>query len=89
MTTVVICHAVGNMETWLKGGEDRKALFSRYCSSYRIFRQDGTNRVSIVCENVDLAKMQEAMGAPEIGKAKAAHTVIDPLEVYIEVAGGN
>lgn len=29
-----------------------------------------------------------AMGAPEIAKAKAAHTVIDPLEVYIEVAGG-
>ena len=88
MTTVVITHAVGDMDTWLKGGEERKALFSKYCSSYRIFRQEGTNRVSIVLENVDLGKMQAAMGAPEIAKAKAAHTVIDPLEVYIEVAGG-
>ena len=88
MTTVVITHAVGNVDAWLKGGEERKALFSKYCSSHRIFRQEGTSRVSIVCENVDLAKMQAAMGAPDIAKAKAAHTVIDPLEVYIEVAGG-
>ncbi len=88
MTTVVITHAVGDMETWLKGGEERKALFSKYCSSHRIFRQEGTNRVSIVCDNVDLAKMQAAMGSPEIENGKAKHTVIEPLEVYIEVAGG-
>ena len=65
MTTVIISHSVGDMNTWLKGGEDRKALFSKVCSSHRIFKQDGTNRVSIVCENVDLAKMQEVMNAPE------------------------
>ena len=88
MTMVVITHAVGDMDTWLKGGEERKALFSKYCSSHRIFTQEGTNRVSIVCENVDLAEMQAAMGSPEIAKGKAAHSVIDPLEVYIEVAGG-
>jgi hypothetical protein len=88
MTTVVITHAVGDMDTWLKGGEERKALFSKYCSSHRIFTQEGTNRVSIVCDNVDLAKMQAAMNSPEIAKGKTAHTVIDPLEVYIEVAGG-
>ena len=88
MTTVVISHAVGNMDTWLKGGEERKALFSTFSSGHRIFRQDGTNRVSIVCDNVDLAKMQAAMATPEVEKRKAAHTVIDPLEVYIEVPGG-
>ena len=48
MTTVLISHAVGNMDTWLKGGEERKALFSKYCSSYKILRQEGTNRVSMV-----------------------------------------
>ncbi len=88
MTTVVVTHAVGDMDAWLKGGEDRKALFLKVCSSYRIFRQDGTNRVSIVCENVDLAKMQEMMSAPETAKAKAAHTVTDPIEVYIDSPGG-
>jgi hypothetical protein len=88
MTTVIISHSVGDMDTWLKGGEDRKALFSKVCSSYRIFKQDGANRVSIVCENVDLARMQEVMNASETAKAKVAHTVIDPLEVYIDIPGG-
>ena len=63
MTMVVVTHAVGDMETWLKGGEHRKAVFSKFCSNHRIFKHAETNRVSILCENVDLAKMQETMGA--------------------------
>jgi hypothetical protein len=88
MTMVVVTHAVGDMETWLKGGEHRKAVFSKFCSNHRIFKHAEANRVSILCENVDLAKMQETMGAVETVKAKAADTVIDPIDVYIEVAGG-
>ena len=38
MTTVVVTHAVGNMDTWLGGGDERKALFANFSSSYRIFR---------------------------------------------------
>ena len=88
MTMVVVTHAVGDMETWLKGGEHRKAVFAKFCSNHRIFKHAETNRVSILCENVDLAKMQETMGAAETAKAKVADTVIDPIDVYIEVAGG-
>lgn len=88
MTMVVVTHAVGSMETWLKGSENRKAVFSKFCSSHRIFKHAETNRVSILWENVDLAKMQETMGAAETAKAKAADTVIDPVEIYIEVEGG-
>ena len=56
MTAVVVTHAVGSIDTWLKGGANRKEVFARFCSSYRIFRHpDDTSRVSIVCENVDLA----------------------------------
>ncbi len=39
MTMVVVSHAVGDMETWLKGGEHRKAVFSKFCSNHRIFKQ--------------------------------------------------
>lgn len=88
MTMVVVTHAVGNMDTWLKGGEHRKAVFSKFCSSHRIFKHAEANRISILCENVDLAKMQATMEAPETAKAKAADTVIDPIDVYIEIAGG-
>jgi hypothetical protein len=88
MTTVVITHAVGDMDTWLRGGADRKVVFASFCSSHRIFRHLEANRISIVCEDVDLAKMKATLGAPETAKAKAAHTVIDPIEIYVEVAGG-
>jgi hypothetical protein len=89
MTAVVVTHAVGNMDTWLKGGADRKEVFPKFCSSHRIFRHpDQANRVSIVCENVDLAKLKATMETAETNAAKAKHTVIDPIEIYIEVDGG-
>jgi len=90
MTAVVVTHSVGNIDTWLKGGADRKALFAKFCSSHRIFRHpDEPNRVSIVCENVDLAKLKAMLDTPETAAAKAKHTVIDPIVVYTEVDGGS
>jgi hypothetical protein len=88
MTMVVVTHAVGDMETWLKGGEHRKAVFAKFCSGHRIFKHADANRVSILCENVDLAKMQAILGSQETAEAKAADTVVDPIDVYIEVADG-
>ena len=87
MATVVLSHAVGNMETWLRSGDHRKAVFAKFCSNYRIFRHVDANRVSIVCENVDLAKMSATLSSPETAKSKAADTVIDPVRVYLEVVG--
>jgi hypothetical protein len=88
MTTVVVTHAVGNMDTWLAGGDERKALFKSFCSSHRIFRHVDKDRVSIVWEGVDLEKMRAVLGSAETAAAKAKHTVIDPVEVYVEVDGG-
>jgi len=88
MTTVVATHAVGNMNTWLGGGNKRKALFASFCSSHRIFKHADKDRVSIVFENVDLDKMKAMLSSSETKAAKTEHTVIDPIEVYIEVAGG-
>jgi hypothetical protein len=81
MTMVVVTHAVGNMDTWLKGSEHRKTVFAKFCSNHRIFKHADANRVSILCENVDLAKMQTALGSPETAKVKAQDTVIDPIDV--------
>ena len=90
MTAVVVTHAVGNIDTWLKGGADRKEVFPKFFWSHRIFRHpDQANRVSIVCENVDLAKLKAAMDTAEIKALTAKHTVIDPIEFYIEVEGGS
>src|SRR5262245_9223927 len=88
MTTVVATHAVGNMDTWLGGGAERKALFANFSSSDRIFRHTDANLVSIVWENVDLEKMKAMFSSSEAEAAEAAHTVVQPVEVYIEVEGG-
>ena len=89
MTTVVASHKVGNMETWLKGGDVRKELFKGFCSSYRTFKHATRNEVCLVWNGVDLEKMKAALNSPETAAGKAKHTVIDPIEVYIEIDGGN
>jgi hypothetical protein len=88
MTTVIAAHAVGDMNTWLGGGEVRKALFKGFCGSYRTFRHATKNQVCIVFNDVDLEKMKAALNSPETAAGKAKHTVIDPIEVYIEIDGG-
>ena len=88
MTSVVAAHAVGDMDKWLAGGDERKVLFKGFCSGYRIFKHGSKNQVCLVFDDVDLGKMQAAMTAPETAAAKAAHTVIDPIEIYVEVDGG-
>jgi hypothetical protein len=88
MTTVVATHAVGDMKTWLKGGDERKALFKGFCSSYRVFTHATKDRACLVFNDVNLEKMKAAMNSPETAAGKAKHTVIDPIEIYIEVDGG-
>ena len=88
MTTVVVTHAVGNMDTWLGGGEVRTKTFSGFCSGHRIFKHSDKDQVSIVFEGVDLEKMKTVLGSSEAAASKAQHTVIDPIEFYIEVEGG-
>ena len=88
MTTVVATHAVGDMKTWLEGGDERKALFNSFCSSYRIFKHATRNQVCLVWNDVDLEKMKNTMSSSETAARKAKHTVIDPIEIYIEVDGG-
>lgn len=88
MASVIVTHGVGDMDVWLKGGADREKLFAPFCSSYRIYRLGDSNRVAIVSEGVDLEKMQAAMSSPEIAAGMQAHTVLQPVDVYVEIAGG-
>jgi hypothetical protein len=88
MTAVVVTHAVGSMETWLKGGDERSKLFGSFSSNYRIFRHADTDRVSVVWEDVDIEKMKTLLNSSEGKAAEAAHTVVDPIDIFIEVEGG-
>jgi hypothetical protein len=88
MTTVVATHAVGDMDTWLEGGSERQELFKGFSAGHRIFRHAEKNEVSIVLEGVDLEKMKATLESSDAVNAKARHTVIEPVEIYIEVENG-
>jgi len=88
MPNVIGTHAVGNIETWLAGGEERAAIFKTFCTGYRIYRHRDQAKVSVVWENVDMAKLQTALAQPGTAVAMTKHTVIQPVEVFVEVEGG-
>ncbi|MEY8119816.1 hypothetical protein AB9F26_16380 [Falsihalocynthiibacter sp. BN13B15] len=89
MTTVIMTHNVENMETWLKGGHNRKPAFDKFCKSYKVFKHTEDDRVSIVCEGADIATMKQVLGSAETTKAKEADTVVDPIDVFVEIEGGD
>lgn len=88
MPRVIATHAVGNMDTWLAGGEERAEIFKQFSSAYRIYRHPKENKVAIVWDNANLQKLEATLGHPDTEKSKARHTVRDPIELYIEVEGG-
>jgi hypothetical protein len=87
MANMIVTHAVRDLDLWLSKGPEREAIFAPFCSSHRIYKHVDSNRVSIAAENVDFEKMQAAMATPEMAAAMEAHTVLQPLDVYIEIPG--
>ncbi len=85
MPRVMATHPVGNMDTWLAGGKERAEIFKKFCSSYRVYRDPKENKVAIVWENADMQKLQATLAHPDTDKAKAKHTVREPIEIYVEV----
>ncbi len=88
MTSVVLTHPVGDMDTWLGGASNRERVFAYFCTSHRIYRHAEADKVSIVAEGVDLEKMRATLSTPEADAAKAEDTVLEPIDLYVEVAGG-
>ena len=88
MPRVIATHAVGNMDTWLGGGEERAEIFKQFSSAYRIYRHAKENKVALVWENADLQKLEATLTLPDTEKAKSRHTVLEPVDIYVEVEGG-
>ena len=88
MPTVVVRHRVGNIDTWLKGHQDRVELFSKFASGFETFQDtNDPNSVVIVAEVFDFDGMQAVMNNQEVMEkiAKEKHTVLDPITVSLPV----
>ena len=88
MPTVIIRHKVGNIDTWLKGHQDRVDSFSSFVSGFKEFQDtDDPTSVALVLEVTDMDKMAETINDPKVQEKKVAHTVIDPLIISMPVGG--
>jgi hypothetical protein len=86
MSNVVAVHAVGNLDTWL-GQNNRPGLFKEFCTGYRLYRMPDKAKVAIVWENVDMAKLEKVLSSAEAERAKKADTVLDSIELFVELEG--
>ena len=88
MPTVVVRHKVGDLNTWLKGHQDRVDLFSKFSSGFQTLQDtDDPNAVVLVIDVFDLDKMQALLSNPEVMEkiAKEKHTVKEPITVSMPV----
>jgi len=86
MANLIAIHSVGNVDTWL-AADNRAQLFKDLCRGYRLFRMPEQNRVAICFEDVDAGKLETMLATPEAAAAKAADTVVDPIEIFLELEG--
>ena len=86
MPTIVARHKVGDIDAWLKGHEERVALFAPAISSFKTFQDvDDPKSVVLVVEVTDLEKLGAIINDPNNQGAKDKHTVIDPITMSMQV----
>ena len=87
MPTLIVRHKVGDIETWLRGHEDRVKLFTPAVSSFKTFQdQDDPKSVILVLEVTDMEKLGAIMNDPKTQEAKDRHAVLEPIIMSMEVA---
>ena len=85
--TIVTRHKVGNIETWLKGHQDRLDVFAPAISDLKTFQDaDDSNSVVLVLEVTDMEKFHAILNDPSTDALKTKHTVLEPITVSMPVA---
>jgi hypothetical protein len=84
--TIVVRHKVTDINTWLKGHEDRVEIFAPAVSSFKTFQdQDDPNSVILVMEVTDMEKLGAILSDPKTQQAKDKHTVLEPITMSMQV----
>ena len=85
--TIVTRHKVGNIETWLKGHQDRLDVFASAISDLKTFQDtDDPNSVVLIIEVTDMQKFEAILNDPSNKALKDKHTVLEPIKVSVPVA---
>ncbi len=84
--TIVSRHKVGDIEIWLKGHQDRVALFAPAVSSFKTFQDaDDPNSVVLVFEDADVERLAAIVNDPKNTAIKSRHTVLEPITMSMQV----
>jgi len=85
MPKVLFTHAVKDVAHWASKHSERVEAFSAWGSNVIDYLSaDGSNQVAVGVDVHDMAAMQAALGSPEIGAAKAAHGVVEPVAMLVQ-----
>ncbi|MDQ3552025.1 MAG: hypothetical protein M3413_10885 [Bacteroidota bacterium] len=86
MATIVVRHKVGDIDTWLKGHQDRVDLFAPAISGFKTFKDtDDPKSVVLVIEVTDLEKLGAIINDPKNKEVKDRHTVLEPIIMSMPV----
>ena len=84
--TIVTRHRVGNIETWLKGHQDRLDVFAPAISDLKTFQDTSDpNSVVLVVEVTDMQNFEAILNDPSLKALKNKHTVLEPITVSMPV----
>ena len=87
MATYIFRHKVGDIDIWLKGHEERLALFEPLTSGFRTFQDmDDPNSIVIMVETDDLEKLGAMVNDPANLAVREKHTVLEPITVSKELS---
>ena len=86
MATVVTRHRVGDINTWIKGHQDRLDIFAPAISSYRAFQDvNDPNSVVLVIEVTNMELLGAIINDSKNQPLKNKHTVLDPIILSTEI----
>jgi len=86
MATIVVRHKVGDIDAWLKGHQERVALFAPAISGFRTFQDtDDPKSVVLVIEVTDMEKLGAIINDPKNQDTKDRHTVLEPIIMSMQV----
>ena len=86
MATNVVRHKVGDIDAWLKGHQERVALFAPAISGFRTFQDtDDPKSVVLVIEVTDMEKLGAIINDPKNQDTKDRHTVLEPIIMSMQV----
>ena len=86
MATIVVRHKVGDIETWLKGHQDRVELFAPAVSGFKTFTDaNDPKSVVLVIEVNDLELLGAIINDPKNKDVKDRHTVLEPIIMSLPV----